>query len=167
MVSERLVNKVAVITGASNGIGAACANIFAIEGAKVVLADIDVEKGKFLANSINEEHAGKGRADSQLGETVAKFIKCDVTQASDLDATFAAASESFGGIDVLVNNAAVQSVKALMDTSDNEWGRIIDVNLTSVFRATKRVVPFMRQRGGGSIVNVSSTFAIVGSSGCE
>ncbi|GBG72424.1 hypothetical protein CBR_g12003 [Chara braunii] len=83
----------------------------------------------------------------------------------DFANVFATAEKHFGGIDILVNNAGIQNGKPIMDTSEEEWNTVIDVNLTSVFRSIKLVVPYMRRRGGGSIVNISSIFAVVGSPG--
>ena len=146
----RLKDKVAVITGASNGIGAATARKFVAEGASVVLADIDETAGRAL------EH--------ELGGA-AGFIRCDVAETGDIRAALNAAEQHFGGLDILFNNAAIQSVHTFEETSEEEWQRIIDINLKSVFFGIRFAIPLMRKRGGGAIINTSSTFAIVGSPG--
>ena len=146
----RLKDKVAVITGASNGIGAATARKFVAEGASVILADIDENAGREL--------------ERELGGA-AGFIHCDVARTADIRAALNAAEQHFGGLDVLFNNAAIQSVHTFEETSEEEWQRIIDINLKSVFFGIRFAIPLMRKRGGGAIINTSSTFAIVGSPG--
>eukprot|EP00271_Cylindrocystis_brebissonii_P002488 TRINITY_DN13135_c0_g1_i2.p2 TRINITY_DN13135_c0_g1~~TRINITY_DN13135_c0_g1_i2.p2 ORF type:complete len:174 (+),score=37.68 TRINITY_DN13135_c0_g1_i2:1268-1789(+) len=172
----RLLNKVAVITGAANGIGAACARKFVDEGARVVIADVDFAAASVLMEELNGGVSKGGvRTDGRLAEgkegsrkaiAAAVYSRCDVTSTSDIENAFVAAEESFGGVDILVNNAAIQNTKPLMETSEEEWALVLDVNLSSVFRGMKAAVPRMRRRGGGAIVNISSSFAIVGSAGC-
>lgn len=146
----RLAGKVAVVTGASNGIGAAVAHCFVAEGARVVLADVD-------------ERAGRARA-AKLGAAAA-FERCDVSRPADLQAVFEACEARFGRLDVLVNNAAIQSTHDFEATDEAEWQRIVDVNLKGTFFGIRQAIAFMRRAGGGAIVNTSSTFAIVGSPG--
>jgi len=146
----RLQGKVAVITGASNGIGAATTRKFVAEGASVILADIHEEAGRALAD--------------ELGDA-AQFIFCDVGRVADIRAALDRAEQAFGGLDVLFNNAAIQSVHTFEQTSEEEWQEIIDINLKSVFFGIQHAIPLMRKRGGGAIINTSSTFAIVGSPG--
>lgn len=146
----RMEGKVAVVTGAAHGIGAAIARRFAAEGALVMLADTDQEAGAALAAAIGD------RADS---------CACDVSQVSELKQLFERCEQRFGKIDVLVNNAGIQSTHDFEHTSEAEWQRIVDVNLKAVFFGIREVIPFMRRAGGGAIVNTSSTFSIVGSAG--
>ena len=146
----RLAGKVAVITGAANGIGAATARLFAAEGAKVILADRDRATGEALAREIG---------------VAARFQLCNVAHGAEIEAAIFAAERHFGGLDILVNNAAIQNVKPVSETSEAEWAEIIAVNLTSVFLGIRYATPPMQRRGGGAIVNTSSTFALVGSPG--
>ena len=145
----RLAGKVAVITGAANGIGAATARLFGAEGAKVILADRDRAAGEKLAGEIGG----------------ARFQLCNVAHGAEIEGAIAAAERHFGGLDILVNNAAIQNVKPVSETSEAEWAEIIAVNLTSVFLGIKHAIEPMKRRGGGAIVNTSSTFALVGSPG--
>jgi NAD(P)-dependent dehydrogenase (short-subunit alcohol dehydrogenase family) len=147
----RLEGKVALITGAAKGQGAAEAKLFAKEGASVVLADVAVDDGRKLEATLNESGAS------------ALFVKLDVTSLSDWRAAVSAAVEKFGKLDVLVNNAGIYSTVNIEDTDPNEWDRIIDVNLKGVFLGVKACIPAMREAGGGSIVNISSIAGIVGS----
>jgi NAD(P)-dependent dehydrogenase (short-subunit alcohol dehydrogenase family) len=146
----RLAGKVAVITGAANGIGAATARLFVAEGAKIVLADRDAAAGGALAQALGE---------------AARFQRCDVAKSEDIAAAIAVAERAFGGLDILVNNAAIQNVKPVSETSEADWAETMAVNLTSVFLGIKHAIEPMQRRGGGSIVNTSSTFALVGSPG--
>lgn len=146
----RLAGKVAVITGAANGIGAATARLFVAEGAKVILADRDAVAGNALARTLGE---------------ATRFQPCDVGQGAEIAAAIAAAEHAFGGLDILVNNAAIQNVKPISETNEAEWAETIAVNLTSVFLGIKHAIEPMKRRGGGTIVNTSSTFALVGSPG--
>ena len=147
----RLEGKVALITGAAKGQGAAEAKLFAKEGAAVVLADVAVDDGHKLEATLNESGAS------------ALFVKLDVTSLSDWRAAVSAAVEKFGKLDVLVNNAGIYSTVNIEDTAPNEWDRIIDVNLKGVFLGVKACIPAMREAGGGSIINISSIAGIVGS----
>jgi NAD(P)-dependent dehydrogenase (short-subunit alcohol dehydrogenase family) len=146
----RLAGKAAVVTGAANGIGAAVTRRFVEEGARVLIADVAVEEGEQLARDLGAS---------------AQFFRCDVSQVAELDATFAECESRFGKVDILVNNAAIQSTFDFEGTDEAEWQRLIDVNLKGVFFGVRQVIPFMRRAGGGAIVNTSSSFAIVGSPG--
>src|SRR5690606_27588607 len=134
----------------ANGIGAATAQLFAREGAKVILADRDRVTGEALAREIGAN---------------ARFQLCNVAHGAEIEAAVSAAERHFGGLDILVNNAAIQNVKPIAETSEAEWAEIIAVNLTSVFLGIKYAIEPMKKRGGGAIVNTSSTFALVGSPG--
>lgn len=142
----RLSGKVAIITGAAQGMGAAHAKLFVEQGAKVVLTDLNEEKGKAFA----EELGGN-----------ALFVKQNVANEEDWAAVVAAAEEKFGAVNVLVNNAGITMAKKMMDTTVEEYRRIVEINQVSVFLGMKAVLPAMQKAGGGSIVNISSMNGIV------
>ena len=149
----RLKDKVTIITGAAQGIGATFAVGFAKEGARIVIADI--LDGKGVAKAI--EKVG--------GEAI--FVKTDVTKQNECDALAKAASDRFGSIDILVNNAAIFGdlvTRPFMEISDEEWRRVMDVNAGGPFRCTKAVFPYMKDKGG-KIVNVSSAIIFEGMPG--
>lgn len=143
----RLENKVAVVTGAGGGIGAAIARAVVAEGGRVALLDMNLSAAEELA--------------AELGEAAAAF-EADVTRLDRLEAVATAASERFGGIDALVNNAGIRIVKSFLDHTEEDWRRILDVNLTGQFLAAKAVVPHLIARGKGKIVNVASIAGIGG-----
>ena len=145
----RLQDKVAIITGAARGMGAAEARIFASEGAKVVLADIQVEDGQSVTKEITD--AG--------GQAV--FVEMDVSVQADWNRTIEAAISNFGKINVLVNNAGIIERDSLEETTEETWDRIMAVNAKGVFLGTRAVVPHMRAAGGGSIVNISSISGMI------
>ena len=140
----RLKDKVAIITGAARGMGAAEARIFADEGAKVVLTDIEVEDGQRVTKEITDSG----------GQAI--FIEMDVSKNADWQRTIDATISNFGKIDILVNNAGTIERDSLEETSEETWDRIMSVNAKGVFLGTKAVVPHMRSAGGGSIINISS-----------
>lgn len=142
----RLDAKVAIITGAAQGMGASHARKFIEEGAKVVLTDLNEEKGKALAE--------------ELGEN-ALFVKQNVTSAEDWSKVVAEAENAFGAVNVLVNNAGITMAKSILETTVEEYRRIVDINQLSVFLGMKNVIPSMQKAGGGSIVNISSMNGIV------
>jgi NAD(P)-dependent dehydrogenase (short-subunit alcohol dehydrogenase family) len=149
----RLRGKVAIVTGAAQGIGAAFAAGFAKEGARVVIADI--LDGNEVAEAIQKSG----------GE--AMFLRTDVAKQNECDALAKAALDRFGSIDILVNNAAVFGdlvTGTLMEISDEEWRRVMDVNAGGPFRCTKAVFPYMKDRGG-KIVNVASAIIFEGMPG--
>ncbi|MEM1286722.1 MAG: SDR family NAD(P)-dependent oxidoreductase [Pseudomonadota bacterium] len=145
-----LEGKVAVITGAAMGIGKACAEAMVAEGAEVVVADIDADAGQAVA--------------SDLG-SAARFIKVDVRSMDDMKAMSRLAHDAFGGIDVLVNNAARAIGGVVDEIEEPDWNTVIDTNLTSVWRGMRVCVPSMRERGGGSVVNMSSVQGLLGFKG--
>jgi 3alpha(or 20beta)-hydroxysteroid dehydrogenase len=146
-MAGRLEGKVAIVTGGSRGTGEATARRFVAEGAKVVIADIRDELGTKLA--------------SELGDS-ALYVHLDVTQENDWAKGLAATREAFGGVDVLVNNAAILLVASIEGTSLEDWDRILRVNQTGVFLGIRTIAPAMREGGGGSIVNVSSIDGLEG-----
>ena len=143
----RLEGKVAIITGAARGMGAAHARRFVAEGAKVVLTDLNVEEGTALAN--------------ELGEN-ALFVEQNVTSADEWTNVVTQAEKAFGPVNVLVNNAGISVNKSFLQMTEEEYRRIVDINQVSVFLGLKTVVPSMQKAGGGSIVNISSINGIVG-----
>ncbi len=146
----RLKDKVAIVTGAGSGIGEGIALVFAREGAKVVVADIDPVGGERSVAAI--KNAGG----------VAEFIKVDVKSESEIRGLLEQTVARFGGLDVLVNNAGVGIGKTAEQTSAEEWDNIIGINARGTFLATKHAVPLLRSRGGGSIINIGSLFALRG-----
>ena len=144
----RLDNKVAIITGAASGIGRATAVRFAAEGAKVVVADLADEAGAALA----EELGGL-------------YVHVDVADEESVKAMFDVTIDAYGGLDVLFNNAGISpnDDDSILTTGLEAWQRVQDVNLKSVYLCCKYGIPFMQQRGGGSIINVASFVAVMGS----
>jgi len=149
----RLENKVAIITGAAGGMGKADAILFAQEGAKVVITDMQEEKVKEVAQEI----VNNG------GEAIA--LKQDVSSEEDWIKVVGAAMERFGKIDVLVNNAGVSNATPMLEMTVEAFERTMSINVTSVFLGQKHVIPKMIENGGGSIVNISSIAGLRGSSG--
>lgn len=144
----RLEDKVAIVTGSGMGIGKGIAQVFAHEGAKVVLAEINSEAG---------EAAGAGLLEA--GAEVL-FVPTDVSDGKSVQAMVERTIDAFGGIDILVNNAGVGVYKSVLDTSLEDWDRCLDVNLKGVFLCSKYALPHMQARGKGSIVNIASVHAV-------
>jgi len=147
---QRLKEKVTLITGISSGIGRATALIFAQEGAKVIGADVNQKEGLEVIEAI--KRAG--------GEAI--FVRTDVSETDDVERLVKKALV-YGKIDVLFNNAGVELVKKLKDTTEEEWDRIIKINLRSVFLCCRYVIPEMIKKGGGVIINNASVAGLVGS----
>ena len=145
--------KVAIVTGAGGGIGEAYARGLAEHGAKVVIADVDEAGGERVAQDIS---AGGGAA---------SFVRTDVGSVESTQAMAAAASELYGGIDFLVNNAAIFGTMKLAGLLGVDWDyykQVMNVNMDGALLCTRAVYPSMRERGGGAIVNQSSTAAWMG-----
>jgi NAD(P)-dependent dehydrogenase (short-subunit alcohol dehydrogenase family) len=153
---NRVQGKVAIVTGAASnpGLGRAIANTLAREGAHVVVTDIDEPGIRECAESIR---ATGGQALS---------LRHDVTRESDWQEVIARALETFGRLDVLVNNAGIAVLKPLEELSLADWNRQLEVNLTSVFLGSKHAAAALRRSGGGSIVNLSSVAGMVGLRTC-
>lgn len=149
----RLHNRVAVITGASQGIGRCVAQLYAREGAKVAVIDINVSGGEETAALINAE-----------GGT-AIFVQCDISQRSDVDAAAATVKAEFGAIDILVNNAGITRPAMLHKMTDEQWKQVIDVHMHGSFYWLQAVVHDMIERQWGRVVFVSSSTAQNGSIG--
>jgi len=151
VVSMRLGDKVAIVTGAGSGIGRATANLFAKEGARVVVADIESNLGKETVEGI-----------SKNGGTAVQVV-ADVSKADEVRAMIKACITSFGKLDVLFNNAGIEGPGGLLwEMKEDDWNRVIDVNLKSVFLGCKYAIPYMK-RTKGSIVNTASELGLVGS----
>ena len=149
----QLQDKVAIITGAATGIGRATALLFAKEGASVVVADI------------NEDDAQRTVADIEDKGGSARFVQTDVSEAEGVQALMERSAEEMGGIDVIVNNAGAQRSGAVTEFEESEWDLLMRVNPRSCFLGAKYGVPYLRERGGGSIVNVSSLAGLKGGPG--
>ena len=133
--------------------GAAHAELFAAEGARVVLADVHSEQGEILTDKINEMAHSK----------IAMFERLDVTSADDWGAAVAATELQFGRLDILINNAGILDMAGVEETTEDIWQHIIDVNQKGVWLGMKAAIPAMRRAGGGVIVNMSSILGAVGS----
>lgn len=148
----RLLNKVALITGAGSGIGMACATLFAREGARVVLADLDKNTVDGARMQIKAE-----------GGT-SKFVRGDVTKNTDASMMVAKAITSFGRLDILVNSAGVSGRNALSEgaTPEAVWDRVIEVNLKGTYLVSWHAIKEMELLGSGSIINLASIMGLVG-----
>jgi len=154
---DRLKGKVALISGGARGQGAAEARLFAGEGAKVVVGDVLDEQCKKTADEIN----------ASIGTKAALAMRLDVTRAADWRTAVESCQREFGGLNVLVNNAGILNVKGIEDTSEEEWDSIVNNNQKGVWLGMKAAVPLMRRGGGGSIINISSVYGIIGSPACS
>jgi NAD(P)-dependent dehydrogenase (short-subunit alcohol dehydrogenase family) len=141
----KLKDKVAIITGAASGIGQACALLFAREGARVLVADMDVTGGTSTVDSIR----------GASGEAL--FVETDVSKNVDVARMVQSALTTWGRIDILLNGAAILAYGTVVETDEATWERVISINLTGAWRCCKAVVPHMIRQGGGSIINVAST----------
>lgn len=144
---SRLNGKVAIITGAAQGMGAAHARLFIREGASVVLTDLNEEKGQALALELGKK---------------ALFVKQDVTSESDWAQVVTTTEDHFGALNILVNNAGITLSKSILETSLEDYRRILNINQVSVFLGMKSVIPSMKKLGSGSIINISSINGLVG-----
>ena len=148
----RLENKVALITGAGSGIGRESALLFAREGARVVVADVNDEAGQ----AVVEELRAAG------GEAV--YVHADVSKSTDAEGMIRAAEESFGRLDVLFNNAGISHARDddAVATEEEVWDLTMNINLKGVFLGCKYGIPALRRAGGGAIINTASFVAILG-----
>ncbi|HEU4848589.1 MAG TPA: 3-oxoacyl-ACP reductase [Rubrobacteraceae bacterium] len=148
----RLEGKVAVITGGASGIGRETAKRFAEEGARVCVADLADEPGKETAAEID-----------------GLYIHADVTNPDDVQGMYREASERFGGLDVLFNNAGISPPDddSILETELEAWQRVQDVNLKSVYLCCKYGIPYLLERGGGSVINTASFVAVMGAAASQ
>jgi 3alpha(or 20beta)-hydroxysteroid dehydrogenase len=144
----RVSGKVALISGGARGMGASHARLLVDEGAKVVIGDILDEEGTALA--------------AELGEANARYVHLDVTDYAEWEAAVALATEAFGRLDVLVNNAGIANFGPIEDYTLDAWHKIIDINLNGVFYGIKAAIPALKESGTGSIINISSTAGLQG-----
>ena len=142
---DRLKGKVAIVTGGASGQGAAEARLFVAQGAKVVIADLNAEWGQALAKLLG-------------GSAI--FFKIDVSDSDQWSRLVAKTLETFGGIDILINSAALYDPRSIKDTDAASLRKHIDVNVMGTYHGMKAVIPHMIARGGGSIVNISSGLAL-------
>lgn len=149
----RLDGKVALISGGARGQGAAETRLFVREGARVVFGDILDAAGRQV------------EADIRAAGGAATYVHLNVTNEADWRAAVTTAVTQYGALNVLVNNAGILLRGRIEETSEDDWDRIMAVNVKGVFLGTKHAIPAMRQAGGGSIINISSTAGLVGSPG--
>lgn len=140
------VRKLVVITGGAKGIGASCARLFSKESYNIVILDIDSTSGKEL--------------EDELGNSCL-FISCDVSESEQVKKAIEKSIDHFGEIDVLVNNAGIQTYGTLTETTDEVWDKVMNVNLKSHFICAKECIPSMQRNGKGVVVNISSVQAFI------
>lgn len=153
-MSDRLKGKTAIISGAASGIGAACASVFAEEGAKVVLGDINIDAGQSVADQINANFPG-----------AVVFQHLDVTDSRSWMEIVAKGEETFGQVDILVSNAGIVTMAGLLGEDEETWNKVVAVNQTGVWRGMRAAAPAMQRAGGGSIVLISSVWGRYGTAG--
>jgi NAD(P)-dependent dehydrogenase (short-subunit alcohol dehydrogenase family) len=149
-ITVRLANKVALITGGASGIGRATALRFAREGAAVAVVDLEEVGGQAVVRAI----VGEG------GQAL--FLRCDVSQAADCQRAVQEAVGKLGGLDILFNNAGIIRRATVIDTTEEEWDRVMAVNVKSIFLLSKYAIPVMAQAGGGVIINTASGWGLTG-----
>ena len=146
-MTGRLEGKVAVITGGCSGIGLATVKRFAEEGARVVIGDVDDERGSIVADQVS-----------------GTFVHTDVTSKAEVETLFATAHDTYGAVDVAFNNAGISPPEdgSILDTDLEAWRRVQEVNLTSVYLCCQAALPYMLEQGRGSIINTASFVAVMG-----
>ncbi|MEX1126235.1 MAG: glucose 1-dehydrogenase [Acidimicrobiia bacterium] len=150
---NRLEGKSTVVTGGGRGLGAAVAELFALEGARVVVADVEFQSAQATAERIR----------ALGGEAIP--VLADITTAEDAQRMVDTAADSFGGIDVLVNNAGVASTGTVTEVDEEEWDRVMAVNVKGAYLCSRFAIPYMERRGSGSIVCISSASGVIGQQG--
>ncbi|MCL6538496.1 MAG: 3-oxoacyl-ACP reductase [Acidothermus sp.] len=147
-MAGRVSGKTAVVTGGCSGIGLASARVLAREGAHVVIADVDDDRGKELAEALS-----------------GSYVHCDVANPDDVENLFRTAHDTTGRIDIAFNNAGISPPEddSILSTDLDTWRRVQEVNLTSVYLCCKAVLPYMREQKSGSIINTASFVAVLGS----
>jgi NAD(P)-dependent dehydrogenase (short-subunit alcohol dehydrogenase family) len=150
MMAHLLTGKVAIVTGAGGALGAGIARGLAQEDAAVVLADVKVEAAEEVAAQIRHE----GRQ--------ALALSCDISQSSAVGEMVRQTVATFGGVDILINNAAIYPYRAWTEITEAEWDRVFAVNIKGYYLCARAVYPYMKARGGGKIVNISSVTFFLG-----
>ena len=145
-----LWDKIALVTGAASGIGQAIAYRFAMEGAKVAVIDVNSEGGQETVERI------------LTNSGVAMFLKADVSKSQQVQEAIKATVAEYGGLDILVSNAAIEFVGTIEQTSEEDWQHVVSNNLESVFLCSKFVIPYMKKQGRGVIVNIGSINGLLG-----
>jgi NAD(P)-dependent dehydrogenase (short-subunit alcohol dehydrogenase family) len=145
-----LSDKRALITGAASGIGRAIALLFAREGASVAIVDLDQAGGQAVAQDI-AQHGGR---------TI--FVRCNVANAADCQHAVQQTVDQLGGLDILVNNAGIIRRATVLEITEEEWDRVMAVNVKSIFLLSKFAIPLMAQAGGGVIINTASGWGLIG-----
>lgn len=154
-MAGRLNGKIAMITGGASGIGAATTNLFCLEGAKVALVDVDRKKGEEEAARISRE----------IPSAQILPLTADVSSREQTNDAVSRTVVDFGGLDVLVNNAAMREYFPLAEAPEESWERIIATNILGVANCCQAALPVLRRASGASIVNMSSVFGVVGRKG--
>lgn len=154
MVTQRFSGRVALITAAATGIGQAIAKEWTVSGGTAIVTDCDEAAAASAALALTTD-GGK-----------AYPLRVDVRSKSDIQHGVAWAAAKAGGIDVLFNVAGVNIPKNVEEMEDDEWSRIVDINMTSVYRTSRETIPLMRKRGGGAIINVSSVAGVLAEGRC-
>jgi NAD(P)-dependent dehydrogenase (short-subunit alcohol dehydrogenase family) len=147
MKMNDLFGRRAIVSGAARGIGLAIARRLVEGGARVAVADMDADGAKAAASQLGNGSIG---------------VSCDVRSTADVNAAVAATVEAFGGLDLLVNNAGIEIAKPITELTDEEFSRVLDINVTGTFRFTRAAVPALAASGGGAIVNLSSVAGTAG-----
>lgn len=146
----RIEGKVAVVTGGARGLGGATCLVLAKEGARVAVTDINDAEGEKLASEINKSSG------------TARFYHLDVTGEEEVKRCMSAVHKEFGRIDILVNNAGISGdLKPTHEITEADWYHIMDIDAKGVFLCSKHTIPYMREGGGGSIINISSIYGLV------
>ncbi|RIB23132.1 hypothetical protein C2G38_2242872 [Gigaspora rosea] len=143
----QIKDKVIILTGGANGFGAALARRFVSEGTRIIIGDIDRKAGEELITELNQNN-----------EVIAIFIFCDVTNFDHLSQLFDTAQNTFGGVDIVCNNAGIGKINEFHDQT-NDWVKTIDVNLNAVIKGTQLGIQYLKKRGGGVIINTASMSA--------
>jgi len=148
---NRVKNKVAIVTGGSNGIGRSACLLLAKEGAKVAVTDILDQDGEEVAKEIQKK------------DGIGRFWHLDVSKEKEVERVFAEIAKEFGSIDVLVNNAGITGAnKPTHELGEEEWDRVFTVDVKGVFFCTKHAIPYLKKAGRGSIINISSIYGLIG-----
>src|SRR5918997_4504246 len=150
-MAGRIQDRVAVVTGGCSGIGLATVQRFVAEGARVVIGDVDDDRGAALVEELG-------------GPATATYVHVDVTSKEQVDALFRTAQDTYGAVDIAFNNAGISPPDddSILDTELDAWRRVQEVNLTSVYLCCKAVLPYMLEQGRGSIINTASFVAVMG-----